>query len=74
MANKRSNALHVVTDTHNEQPTKQHLPLKIKLDHMKTFDPLTDNQRKFYEAYKRGDYFIALHGVYRDWKELYCCL
>jgi phosphate starvation-inducible PhoH-like protein len=64
MANKRSNALHVVnTDTYTEQPTKQHLPLKIKLDHMKTFDPLTDNQRKFYEAYKRGDYFVALHGV-----------
>ena len=30
---------------------------------MKTFGPLTDNQRKFYEAYKRGDYFVALHGV-----------
>ena len=37
--------------------------LRIKLDHLKTFDPLTDNQRKFYEAYKRGDYFVALHGV-----------
>lgn len=37
--------------------------LKIKLDHLKTFDPLTNNQRKFYDAYKRGDYFVALHGV-----------
>ena len=37
--------------------------LKIKLDHLKTFDPLTDNQKKFFDAYKRGDYFIALHGV-----------
>lgn len=37
--------------------------LKIKLDHLKTFDPLTENQRHFYDAYKRGDYFIALHGV-----------
>lgn len=37
--------------------------LKIKLDHLKTFQPLTETQRKFYEAYKRGDYFIALHGV-----------
>jgi predicted ribonuclease YlaK len=37
--------------------------LKIKLDHLKTFDPLTDNQRIFFDAYKRGDYFIALHGV-----------
>lgn len=37
--------------------------LKIKIDHLKTFDPLTQNQKKFYEAYKRGDYFVALHGV-----------
>jgi phosphate starvation-inducible protein PhoH len=37
--------------------------LRIKPDHLKSFDPLTENQRKFYEAYKRGDYFIALHGV-----------
>ena len=63
---KRSN-LHVIESydsTHIEQQQpKQHLPLKIKLDHMKTFDPLTNNQKRFYEAYKRGDYFIALHGV-----------
>lgn len=37
--------------------------LKIKIDHLKTFDPLTGNQKKFYDAYKRGDYFVALHGV-----------
>lgn len=37
--------------------------LKIKLDHLRTFQPLTDNQKKFFDAYKRGDYFIALHGV-----------
>lgn len=37
--------------------------LKIKLDHLKTFNPLTENQKKFFDAYKRGDYFIALHGV-----------
>lgn len=37
--------------------------LKIRIDDLKTFDPLTDNQKKFYDAYKRQDYFIALHGV-----------
>lgn len=51
----------------NNKPVTRVTPtsnaLKIKPDHLKTFDPLTDNQRKFYEAYKRGDYFIALHGV-----------
>ena len=37
--------------------------IRIKIDDLKTFDPLTENQRKFFEAYKRQDYFIALHGV-----------
>ena len=37
--------------------------LKIRLDNLKTFDPLTDNQKLFFDAYKRGDYFVALHGV-----------
>ena len=37
--------------------------LKIRIDDLKTFDPLTENQKLFFDAYKRGDYFIALHGV-----------
>jgi phosphate starvation-inducible protein PhoH len=37
--------------------------LTIRIDDLKTFDPLTENQKKFFEAYKMGDYFIALHGV-----------
>ena len=37
--------------------------LKIRLDDMKTFQPLTENQNRFFQAYKQGDYFIALHGV-----------
>jgi len=37
--------------------------LKLRLDNLKTFQPLTDNQKKFFDAYKLGDYFIALHGV-----------
>ena len=37
--------------------------LKIRIDDLKTFDPLTDHQKLFFDAYKRGDYFIALHGV-----------
>lgn len=36
--------------------------LKIKVDHLKTFEPLTENQRKFFDAYKRGDYMIGLFG------------
>ena len=37
--------------------------LKLRLDDLKTFEPLTANQKKFFDAYKRGDYFVALHGV-----------
>ena len=37
--------------------------LKLRLDDLKTFEPLTSNQKLFFDAYKRQDYFIALHGV-----------
>jgi len=37
--------------------------LKVRIDDLKTFEPLTDNQKLFFDAYKRGDYFVALHGV-----------
>lgn len=37
--------------------------LKLRIDDLKTFQPLTDNQKKFFDAYKVGDYFVALHGV-----------
>jgi predicted ribonuclease YlaK len=37
--------------------------LKVRIDDLKTFDPLTNNQKLFFDAYKRGDYFVALHGV-----------
>jgi predicted ribonuclease YlaK len=72
MAKSRSNNLHVVSPEDYEvreqqpsykQPNTNTNTLRIKIDHLKTFDPLTENQRIFYEAYKRGDYFVALHGV-----------
>jgi predicted ribonuclease YlaK len=37
--------------------------LKLRIDDLHTFKPLTENQKKFFDAYKQGDYFIALHGV-----------
>lgn len=45
----------------NSNNTNHHL--KLRIDDLKTFDPLTDHQKQFFDAYKRGDYFIALHGV-----------
>lgn len=46
-------------------PEKQNknLRLKIRIDDLKSFKPLTENQRLFFEAYNRGDYFITLHGA-----------
>jgi phosphate starvation-inducible protein PhoH len=66
MSNKRAAKLAIVHGQ-EEKPTSSRSTtsnaLKLKLDHLKTFDPLTDNQKHFFDAYKRGDYFIALHGV-----------
>ena len=57
--------------TANNEPDIQSTPklkavnntLRLRLDDLKTFDPLTHNQKLFFDAYKRGDYFVALHGV-----------
>jgi len=48
---------------HPEEKIKPGNHLKLRIDDLKTFDPLTANQKKFFDAYKQGDYFIALHGV-----------
>ena len=52
-------------DSETKDATRQHHTtntLKLKIDNLKTFDPLTENQRKFFDAYRQGDYFIALLG------------
>ena len=59
---KRSSNTNVEIPTY-EKTNHTNQPLKIKLDHLNTFDALTQNQQKFFDSYKRGDYFIALHGV-----------
>jgi phosphate starvation-inducible protein PhoH len=63
--NRRAAKLAIVHDAEDRgnQIKATNNTLKFKLDHLKTFTPLTDNQKIFYDAYKRGDYFIALHGV-----------
>lgn len=47
----------------SEPKEKINNSLRIRIDDLKTFDPLTAHQKEFYDAYKRQDYFIALHGV-----------
>jgi len=64
MVTKKTPARQRVENNENEeyrQPSVSN-SLKIKLDHLKTFDALTENQQKFFDAYKRGDYFIGLFG------------
>ena len=66
MSTKRAAKLPIVHDTevrNTSSKVQQTNALRLKIDHLKSFEPLTDNQRLFYDAYKRGDYFLALHGV-----------
>lgn len=62
---RKSNAALAVVDVCNEKSDKNkpNNHLKLRIDDLKTFEPLTQNQKSFFDAYKRSDYFIALHGV-----------
>ena len=51
------------TEVININQAKSTNHLKLRIDDLKTFEPLTENQKLFFDAYKRQDYFIALHGV-----------
>lgn len=35
---------------------------KLRIDHLNTFDALTDNQQKFFDLYKSGSVFMGLFG------------
>jgi predicted ribonuclease YlaK len=45
-----------------KMPSAANNSLKIKLDHMRTFDALTTNQEKFFELYRGGAYCMGLFG------------
>lgn len=66
MATKRSPVQRREEQIENDETTHRHQPsnnaLKIKLDHLKTFEPLTHNQGKFFELYRGGAYCIGLFG------------
>lgn len=71
MATKRSANTANTNPDHSSEHTRDYRQdirkptntLKLRLDDLKTFQPLTDHQKDFFSAYKRGDYFVALHGV-----------
>lgn len=63
---RKTNAVRIVDDEFFE-PSKPKVvqknnSLKLRIDDLKTIDPLTENQQKFFECYKRGDEMILLHG------------
>jgi predicted ribonuclease YlaK len=60
MARNKSLANNDTIQVKTTAKTTNHL--KLRIDDLKTFQPLTDNQRLFFEAYKRGDYFVGLLG------------
>ena len=60
-AQKRDDVIDGEEQTYRHQPVLSN-SLKIKLDHLKTFEALTENQQVFFDAYKRGDYFIGMFG------------
>jgi phosphate starvation-inducible PhoH-like protein len=66
MATKKTAAQRREEVIEGEDHKHQHQPvsngLKVKLDHLRTFDPLPDNQAKFFEMYRGGGYFIGLFG------------
>ena len=62
---KKPQAIQSFDDSETKDATRQHHTtntLKLKIDNLKSFDPLTENQRKFFDGYRQGDYFIALLG------------
>jgi len=43
---------------------------RMRLTDLQKIEPLTDNQKLFFEAYDRGDYFVTLHGFAGTGKSL----
>jgi phosphate starvation-inducible protein PhoH len=53
--------------------TLEKKPARIKAAELRAFEPLTSNQSKFFEAYKRGDYFVMLCGSAGTGKSFIAC-
>lgn len=60
-------------NTEAEVETIKPTPPRVKPSELKTFEPLTENQKLFFEAYGRGDYFIMLTGSAGTGKSFIAC-
>jgi phosphate starvation-inducible PhoH-like protein len=72
MSNKRKNASNTIIELEHEHP-KLNTPHKVKPSELRTFEPLTENQKTFFDAYTRGDYFIMLTGSAGTGKSFIAC-
>lgn len=54
--------------------TRVNNTLKIRIDDLRTFEPLTENQKLFFDVYKRQDYFIGMFGSPGVGKTFLSCL
>lgn len=72
MSKKKSSA-NTVFEYDNVDHTKLNTPHRIKPSELRTFNPLTDNQKKFFDAYDRGDYFTMLLGSAGTGKSFIAC-
>ena len=61
---KTQRAMSIVREEQNSAYIKPMInnSLTMKLTAMETIEPITENQKKFWEAYDRGDYFMGLLG------------
>ncbi len=50
------------TDDRGNNQQRNTPPLKIKLDHMESIEPMSNNQAKFFDMYRKGSYLVALLG------------
>jgi len=60
---KKPNVGHNIPEAQPRTPERRSNSLKLKLDDMITVSPKTAKQKDFFDAYRRGDYFMCLHGV-----------
>ena len=72
MSKKKLNITPSSTEIENEI-NKTAPPPRIKPSELRNFEPLTENQRKFFEGYDRGDYFTMLTGSAGTGKSFIAC-
>jgi len=73
LSNKKKNGnTNTFIQLTSDQPIEKK-PARIKATELKAFEPLTENQAKFFEAYKHGDYFTMLCGSAGTGKSFIAC-